>query len=548
MILALVITGILYAVVDFPGLSIHQTQVFNTLDPDEKWMLEDLDGDGESEIVIKSYLQKPGSSVYFKTQDGREFQSNFLAKWLPDFPLYFTDLDKNGVKEAIGFQYENDSLFISAVEFPNTPMLDRKFVATGFSDIESSYFKIGQIERQTGGDRLGISVMGGYGAQPRNLCLLDMSLNEWTTSPDSIQAYFYDFQSFDLDKNGDFEILAWGRSPDNNHGGEFFSDQNAYIMVFNQDLEVEEWYQAKGLLSNTTFFEINEKPYVISNSFEESINGHLVSLASGTDTLLSCEDGYVLRLVGCDQNGCLLEKESKGKFKAWAWFGGNEEVEFVEADPEVEIMLASDVKGGYFMHINSRNGEFGVSTSPYGKITVLPYDPRYAIITTGEWNNRKSVMVSGNLGSELYSIEKSPLVLLNKILPLVGGLLVFFTSGLFLNQKKSPDSNSELLRINTRTGFEIIPLDNILYCMADGRCTKIETTDNGQVLSSQNLGTIEPQIKGDQFTRISRSIIVNKTYLRKVDRKKLKAFFKVPTGIKELDLNAKEVKALKEVF
>ncbi len=117
-----------------------------------------------------------------------------------------------------------------------------------------------------------------------------------------------------------------------------------------------------------------------------------------------------------------------------------------------------------------------------------------------------------------------------------GGLNELITWG------RAPDNN------HARTGFELIPLSEILYCRADGKYTIIQTTDNGEVLSSTNLGAIESDLATDEFVRLGRSIIVNKNYIRKVDRKKGRAYFRTAEGMRELELTPKQVKTLTSTF
>jgi len=85
---------------------------------------------------------------------------------------------------------------------------------------------------------------------------------------------------------------------------------------------------------------------------------------------------------------------------------------------------------------------------------------------------------------------------------------------MFLRLKKN-----HRVRINTRTGFEIIRSENILYCEADGNYTNICLVDGLAQTTSTTLGSVVQQLPQDQFFRIGRSIVINLDYLKSVNRK-----------------------------
>lgn len=77
------------------------------------------------------------------------------------------------------------------------------------------------------------------------------------------------------------------------------------------------------------------------------------------------------------------------------------------------------------------------------------------------------------------------------------------------NQKKSialPSSNAT---------FNIIRLDDLIYCEADGSYTNYYTTDNKKYVSSNNLKKIEALLNNTSFYRIHRSILLNLKHVKK---------------------------------
>jgi len=65
----------------------------------------------------------------------------------------------------------------------------------------------------------------------------------------------------------------------------------------------------------------------------------------------------------------------------------------------------------------------------------------------------------------------------------------------------------------------MIEPNGILYFMADGSYTDIVLCDEKKETISQSIGRLE-EILPDQFFRINRSVIINLSYLRRIDRHK----------------------------
>ncbi|HAH23259.1 MAG TPA: hypothetical protein DCL77_05805 [Prolixibacteraceae bacterium] len=83
-------------------------------------------------------------------------------------------------------------------------------------------------------------------------------------------------------------------------------------------------------------------------------------------------------------------------------------------------------------------------------------------------------------------------------------------------EKKQPDT---ILRFNTIKGFIITTPEEILYCKADGSFTELHFTNKNMELTFLYLSQIDEILNPYNFIRVSRSIIVNKNYIRKVNLK-----------------------------
>ncbi|MCK5137781.1 MAG: response regulator transcription factor [Bacteroidales bacterium] len=75
------------------------------------------------------------------------------------------------------------------------------------------------------------------------------------------------------------------------------------------------------------------------------------------------------------------------------------------------------------------------------------------------------------------------------------------------------------LKLNTRTGFIVIDPKEIVCCIADGNYTEIVLVNERREVISSNLGSLEKDLSGNGFFRISRSGLINLHYLTHVCNK-----------------------------
>jgi DNA-binding LytR/AlgR family response regulator len=73
------------------------------------------------------------------------------------------------------------------------------------------------------------------------------------------------------------------------------------------------------------------------------------------------------------------------------------------------------------------------------------------------------------------------------------------------------------LRFNQKGQIIFIDPAEIVYCKADGNYTEIYTGENQFELVSQHLKDVMEQLNED-FQRLGRSLIINRTYLSRIDR------------------------------
>jgi len=116
------------------------------------------------------------------------------------------------------------------------------------------------------------------------------------------------------------------------------------------------------------------------------------------------------------------------------------------------------------------------------------------------------------------------------------------------NGHNQTENGTGKLRFNTLNGFYVIEIRNVTYVMADGNYSILYLKDGDSKLVTSNLAKVESLLIGHQFQRISRSIIINITFLTQVDRKQGVCILNAGSGIIKLPINRKNIKELASKF
>ena len=78
------------------------------------------------------------------------------------------------------------------------------------------------------------------------------------------------------------------------------------------------------------------------------------------------------------------------------------------------------------------------------------------------------------------------------------------------------------IKIPTNTGIELLDPEQVIHLQAEGAYTHVVLNDGKVIFSSFNLGRIRKEhLPGTGFLQISRSSVVNVSYLKRVDRHNL---------------------------
>lgn len=92
--------------------------------------------------------------------------------------------------------------------------------------------------------------------------------------------------------------------------------------------------------------------------------------------------------------------------------------------------------------------------------------------------------------------------------------------GLKVDQLLKQMRHDNRVRLATRTGFLMIDPAEIVHATADGNYSVIHLSPSRSEIVSLNLGALFDLLPADEFSRISRSEIVNNSMIFRVDRKK----------------------------
>lgn len=124
--------------------------------------------------------------------------------------------------------------------------------------------------------------------------------------------------------------------------------------------------------------------------------------------------------------------------------------------------------------------------------------------------------------------------------------LLQFLNGNQLRKGSVEPNDSTFLQLRTQNGFKFIDGAKLAYCKAEGAYTKLVFV-NGEILhSSKNLGKIESSLMNQNFVRISRSMLVNKDKVRKIDRKNEQCMLRMEEGLKTLRMTRSCIRKLEE--
>jgi DNA-binding LytR/AlgR family response regulator len=107
--------------------------------------------------------------------------------------------------------------------------------------------------------------------------------------------------------------------------------------------------------------------------------------------------------------------------------------------------------------------------------------------------------------------------------------------------------NHRKLRFNTRSGFIMIHPDEIFFIEADANYSEIYYSETKREVVSMNLGLVEALLP-EQFIRISRSVIINSTWLTRLSGVNKKCWLRKSNEEKEFCVPEKQIATIKRLL
>lgn len=104
------------------------------------------------------------------------------------------------------------------------------------------------------------------------------------------------------------------------------------------------------------------------------------------------------------------------------------------------------------------------------------------------------------------------------------------------------------IKINSRSGFKLISIPDIIYCEADGNYTTIFIAQTKQEVATINLGRMEKMLPQSHFFRANRSLLINLEYLCCVDRGKQICILENGENTFALHIPSKKIKELERLL
>ncbi|SFI50611.1 LytR/AlgR family response regulator transcription factor [Halpernia frigidisoli] len=88
-----------------------------------------------------------------------------------------------------------------------------------------------------------------------------------------------------------------------------------------------------------------------------------------------------------------------------------------------------------------------------------------------------------------------------------------------VNGLSTMHQNNEYIAISSMDKIELIKMDDIIFCKADGKYTDFFLVNDKKILSSRNLGEYVSMMDPNYFFRIHHSYVVNIKHITKISKK-----------------------------
>jgi len=89
---------------------------------------------------------------------------------------------------------------------------------------------------------------------------------------------------------------------------------------------------------------------------------------------------------------------------------------------------------------------------------------------------------------------------------------------MLLENMSSDNGSYNKIALPTQNGYELLKINNIIYCQSDSNYCKVKCLDGKEFLMSKTLKFIEELLNNNLFIRIHKSYLVNLNYVVKFDK------------------------------
>jgi len=89
---------------------------------------------------------------------------------------------------------------------------------------------------------------------------------------------------------------------------------------------------------------------------------------------------------------------------------------------------------------------------------------------------------------------------------------------MLLENMSSDNGSYNKIALPTKNGYELLKINNIIYCQSDSNYCKVKCLDGKEFLMSKTLKFIEELLNNNLFIRIHKSYLVNLNYVVKFDK------------------------------
>lgn len=490
---------------------------------EERLYFHDLNNDGViEEVRLKNYY---GTVSTIHINSSNRFMSEIKVDglWMKTQPLHVHDLDQDGTSELLAFTVRNDSLILSICDLHKAVNQFPIFQLSTKYSYSDYNVTVGGVYN----NHFYFSVTAGYSLTPRAVYSVNLADGNLKRTKEG-GAVIKDPYFFDLDLDGRHEIVTRSFAPENIHHEVAYTDSSAWLMVFDKDLNLSfpprrftrnkgeimvhpvrtdsgnflavSYYSAKVSNTGNSISLINKNGQVVVEKSNDSIQ----ILFQLNDALYAIDNDKAIYRVDNQLKKLHLQLQNivwpNSKILMGNFFDGDEEDEMAYTQGHSLFVFNKDLSSKYsyqfsnpVLSLDSTAGTLYVNTKPASYRLTMKKNQWYGL--------------------------RIPLAICTIILTILSGRWMV---GLHRKARSLKVNTTALSRdfviFNSMKETFKVSYSDIFYLEADGKYTKVYTTDHSPLTSYKNLGEIRSDLPENLFMRTHRSVIVNKQRIKGINK------------------------------